>query len=425
MIAMPSRYQTTEQITTYLHQMVQQLNYELNKEDNDYVTRTEMSKAIETQSATINKLIVKEATEFSRLSVTGATTLGSSLEVKGNTIVGDSTVTTYKGCYVRNAYRYGGLHASEGQNLGVIDFANNRWIIFQSSDNKTSIPCISLNISGATTINNRTNIYTTGNQLKIATSSSGIPFFIRNDGNNTYLLVGDSGADTYNNRRPFTITNSNGEVSLGNGALWVNQYGNTVIKTNNCGLYGVKKGTTNGYVHLIGLNANNQTLIAGDSSAVRIGNNPQILSLSGTMQIGAASDSYVTYISGAEARVCNTAKNTYAVIKASAFTVSSTRRLKDNIEPMTAEHARKIKDLEVVTFDYKNGDKNRMGLIAEDAVNVYPSCVFGNVNATTPEEIMGIGIDYSGYIPPLIKNQQLMMEDIQKIFEEIAKLKNN
>lgn len=139
-----------------------------------------------------------------------------------------------------------------------------------------------LNVSGMTTINNRALIYSTGNQFKIATSTSGVPFFIRNDGSNTYFLLGNAGADSFNSLRPLTITNTNGEMTLGNGALWINQYGNTVIKKNNCGLYGVN--TSGGYVHLIGVNSSNASVVAIDSSSIAIGKSGSLTTFGGRIQ---------------------------------------------------------------------------------------------------------------------------------------------
>lgn len=141
-------------------------------------------------------------------------------------------------------------------------------------------------------------------------------------------------------------------------------------------------------------------------SSMTSGGVPIIRSSSGTLQVGASDNNSVMYISGSEVHVCNTARNAYKVIKASAFTVSSTRKLKDNILPMKDEEARKIYDLDVVSFDYKNGEKNQHGLIAEDVVNVIPSIVYGDINATDPDEIMKITLNYVGLIPYIIKEMQ-------------------
>lgn len=150
-------------------------------------------------------------------------------------------------------------------------------------------------------------------------------------------------------------------------------------------------------------------------SAMTSGNVPIVRSSSGTCQFGASSDSYITYLSGSEVWVCNTARSSYKVIKASAFTVSSSKKLKDNIVAMTDDESRKIYELNVVTFDYINGEKNRRGLIAEEVANIIPSCVFGDINATDAEGIMGIGIDYSGFISYILKEMQKHENEINKL----------
>ena len=147
------------------------------------------------------------------------------------------------------------------------------------------------------------------------------------------------------------------------------------------------------------------------------GGTPMFRSASGVCQFGASSDSYVCYISGSEVRVCNTSRSAYNVIKASAFTNQSSKRLKMNVEKMTDEEANKIYDLDVVTFDYINGEKNQRGLIAEDVYNIIPSMVQGDVYADDDdyEAIMGIGIDYSKAIPYLIKAIQTMRKELDEI----------
>ena len=319
-----------------------------------------------------------------------------------------------------------------------------------------------LNVEGATTINNKLSIVSPGNQLRIAQGSAGIPFFIRNDGNDTFFLLGNEGSDNCNDLRPLYINNETGMVGMqegfklaknntfmygintegaeqiliginsdnqtiiapsltniyiGNTTSKIFSKGDIVLNTNNKFVYGVNSVGTQ--YELIGLNSDNRCSIAPKFANIRIGNSPQILSHSGTIQIGASSDSSITYLSGSEVWVCNTAKNAYKVIKASAFTVSSTRKLKENFAPMTYEESSKIYDLKVVDFDYINGEKNQHGLIAEDVINIIPSAVFGNVDATEPEEIMGIGIDYSRLIPYLIKEVQRHEEENRKLKETI------
>ncbi len=280
-----------------------------------------------------------------------------------------------------------------------------------------------LNVNGVTTLGSALNvqgIVTFGNETTtIKLKSSTYTSFLYNNGSNTYMLLSNEGADNWNSLRPLTINNTSGNVTLGGVLLinpsgnYVTSTGNIVLTSNNTFLYGVNSASTQ--YALIGLNSSNRCSIAPDFENIRIGTSPTILSHSGTMQIGASNDSYITYLSGSEVWVCNSAKTAYKVIKASAFTISSTKKLKENILPMSDEEAKKIYKLDVVSFDYINGEKNQHGLIAEDVANVFPSLVYGDLNATDKEGIMRITLNYVGLIPYLLKELQQHENKINKL----------
>jgi hypothetical protein len=120
------------------------------------------------------------------------------------------------------------------------------------------------------------------------------------------------------------------------------------------------------------------------------------------------------YVSNAN----NSARN---VIHASAFTVNSSNRVKTNIQDLTEEEARKILELNPVTFDYINKDNgtNCRGLIAEEVASIIPSCVIGNVECADDDEkaLQGIGIDYSKLVPYLIKMVQIQQAEIDALKE--------
>lgn len=91
---------------------------------------------------------------------------------------------------------------------------------------------------------------------------------------------------------------------------------------------------------------------------------------------------------------------------------SSSRKVKENIEPMTEEESRKILELQAVRFDYKNKDwgTNQRGFIAEDVAEVLP-------NLVTPEtDTIPASLNYTGMIPYLqavIKDQQKRIEALE------------
>lgn len=116
----------------------------------------------------------------------------------------------------------------------------------------------------------------------------------------------------------------------------------------------------------------------------------------------------------------------YGSIGATAFEKDSSRLIKENIESLSEEDANKILDLRPVTFDFiesYGGAKGRIGLIAEEVVEVFPSVV------TIPEEIdvengKVPSIEYSELIAPLIKLTQMQQERIDEQDRKIEDLEN-
>ena len=87
---------------------------------------------------------------------------------------------------------------------------------------------------------------------------------------------------------------------------------------------------------------------------------------------------------------------------------TSSRKVKENIKPI--DDARKILELEAVSFDFKNKDRgtNKRGFIAEDVEKVLP-------NLVTPErDGMPAALDYVGMIPYL---QEIIKEQDKRIKE--------
>lgn len=119
--------------------------------------------------------------------------------------------------------------------------------------------------------------------------------------------------------------------------------------------------------------------------------------------------------------ISNGANTARATIYASAFTQSSSRRVKTNIEDMTEEEAKKILELNPVSYDYINEDMpdGCFGLIAEDTYEIIPSCVVGDVATVCDDDdadmINSIGIDYSKLVPYLIKMVQIQEKRIDNL----------
>ncbi len=126
--------------------------------------------------------------------------------------------------------------------------------------------------------------------------------------------------------------------------------------------------------------------------------------INGSMIFYNATDSVnADFIFGSDAafKFRNYGNSAYVAINASAFTVGSSYRWKDNINPFTDEDARKLLNIELKTFTYKpefsdDGGKIHMGVIAEQIAELFPDAV------TFDEDGLPAGVDYSKLVVPCI-----------------------
>ena len=105
-------------------------------------------------------------------------------------------------------------------------------------------------------------------------------------------------------------------------------------------------------------------------------------------------------------------------VRCVSLTQTSSRKVKKNIKDMTSEEARKLLELEPVSFDYKNEEQgtDRRGFIAEDVAKVLP-------NVVTPEtENAPASLDYIQLVPYLVKMVQEQQKDIEELKKKIEKL---
>ena len=102
---------------------------------------------------------------------------------------------------------------------------------------------------------------------------------------------------------------------------------------------------------------------------------------------------------------------------------TSSRKVKDNIQPLTSEEANKILLLEAVTFDYKAKEQgvDRRGFIAEEVKEIIPQVV------TDETEDSPATLDYIELIPYLqtvIKEQAKIIQDLEKRVEALENKQN-
>ena len=144
----------------------------------------------------------------------------------------------------------------------------------------------------------------------------------------------------------------------------------------------------------------------------------RIIDLSNGLEVYCGANANKDFVVRCKTLQAKNFSGSYRPMYASAFTVNSSRRVKENISPMSDSEARKILDLQIVDFDYINGESDQHGLIAEDSFKILPNIVLGDISVSDDdtEGIAQIGIDYSRLVPYLVKMaqlQQMTLEDLQ------------
>ena len=277
-----------------------------------------------------------------KLTVTGATTLESTLDVKGNTIIGDSDATTYKGCYVQNSYRYGGLHASESGNLGLIDFGNNRWLIYQDSNGANYIPSRTL-VTGY--------IKNTGGNIIIGTNNNFL-YGVSTAGSE-YQLIG------LNSSNQCGVAPTLANVVIGKAATNIS-LGSASTKTSTNGeLYAALLSTNHIEIGTGSLAYIDFHYTSSDDYNVRLQNDTSgVLSVKGHFAPSATN----TYSCGTSGKLWSTV---YA--KTSAINTSD-RKEKDDIVYLQDEYDILFDELKPVSYKFIDGTSGRthIGFISND-----------------------------------------------------------
>lgn len=118
---------------------------------------------------------------------------------------------------------------------------------------------------------------------------------------------------------------------------------------------------------------------------------------------------------------------------AAGFDVKSSRRYKENIIDISEEDTRKLLDVRVVRYDYKDGivegdthKYNQHGVIAEEVVEILPEVVSYAIPYGQEDEFdepVPDAVDYSRFVPYLIKMVQMQQKEIEELKNEISKIK--
>lgn len=117
----------------------------------------------------------------------------------------------------------------------------------------------------------------------------------------------------------------------------------------------------------------------------------------------------------------NINNSAWIAFNGSAFNQQSSKRYKKNVEDMTEEYANKLLDIHVVKFDYINelDGINQYGVIAEEVAEIetHPVYFVKDDNGNEQAE----GIDYSKFVPQLIKLCQIQQKEINELKQIIQK----
>lgn len=138
----------------------------------------------------------------------------------------------------------------------------------------------------------------------------------------------------------------------------------------------------------------------------------------GYFGVAGAGDGTLNIYNGDGTRTINLSGQS-GVVTCVSVNQTSSRKVKENIEPMTDSEAEKLLLLDAVSFDYKNKTlgTNKRGFIAEDVAEVLPNLV------REETDDMPASLDYIGMIPYLVKLVQKQQKEIDLLKSEIEKLK--
>lgn len=118
----------------------------------------------------------------------------------------------------------------------------------------------------------------------------------------------------------------------------------------------------------------------------------------------------------------------WAGCSAGGFFTQSSERYKDNVSDMPDDMAKKILDVNIVTFDYKKNVRieseryGHSGVLAEQIEPIIPEVV---LYQEIDGEKVADSVDYSRFVPYLIKMVQVQQNEIDKLKTQIEKLEGN
>jgi hypothetical protein len=222
---------------------------------------------------------------------------------------------------------------------------------------------------------------------------------------NTALFLNTTGSGNIGINKDALYNNTTGSNNIGIGFQTL--YANTVgIRNISLGAQSLTLNTTGNDNIAIGFQSN---VVSNNlNNAIAIGNFA-IVNASNTIKLGNSSITNI-YTNGA--------------MNATAFNVTSDRRLKTNISPIT-NAVEKIMKLDPVSYSKKSSISsneykiNEMGFVAQEIQKVLP-----NIIKEDDSEQKILSVNYVELIPLLTKalqEQQLKIQELEKVVAELKK----
>lgn len=139
--------------------------------------------------------------------------------------------------------------------------------------------------------------------------------------------------------------------------------------------------------------------------------------------VAAGKDMFTGYVNArvtSALQVRDTSNSSWKPVNALSFNQQSSARYKKNIANMTEEEALKLLKYRVVDYDYINEADGTgcQGLIAEEVAEICEYPVYRKPDGTIE------GLDYSKFVPQLIKMVQIQQTEIDGLRQTIESLKN-
>jgi hypothetical protein len=128
-------------------------------------------------------------------------------------------------------------------------------------------------------------------------------------------------------------------------------------------------------------------------------------------------DTYVTSVDGLAGGTISSDLTVSGNINANAFYYSSDETLKKNIQPLS-DSLEKILQLEGVSFQWKENDKESIGIIAQDLEKIFPRLV------STDKETYLKSVQYGNLVAPLIEAIKEQQKQIEELKTELELLKD-